>query len=147
MSEATRLRAGDEDRERTVELLRVAHVEGRLDAGELEERTGAAYTARYLDELPALTADLPGARPVPARRPASSRVVRRGPALWPAFPVLLLLCLLAVVASFGALAHGHFPVPLLWFGLAAALILRHRRRSAWAWAYADPPVSHRCRPR
>ena len=45
------LRASDADRERTVERLHGAAVEGRLDAEELEERIDAAYRARWTSEL------------------------------------------------------------------------------------------------
>ena len=51
------LRASDEDRERVVERLRVAAGDGRLTAAELDERLGAALTARTSRELAALTAD------------------------------------------------------------------------------------------
>ena len=54
------LRASDEDRDRVVEILRVAAGDGRLTAAELDERLDAALTARTNGELAALTADLPG---------------------------------------------------------------------------------------
>jgi hypothetical protein len=53
------LRASDEDRDRAVEILRVAAGDGRLTAAELDERVEAALTARTSGELTALTADLP----------------------------------------------------------------------------------------
>ena len=53
------LRASHEDRDRTVEILRVAAGDGRLTAAELDERIEAALTARTSGELAALTADLP----------------------------------------------------------------------------------------
>ena len=52
------LRASDADRERTVDRLRVAAEEGRLDHDELEERIAAAYAARYCTELAPLVADV-----------------------------------------------------------------------------------------
>ena len=62
------LRASDEDRDRVVEILRVAAGEGRLTTAELDERVGAALTARTSGELTTLTADLPeGAGVVGAR--------------------------------------------------------------------------------
>jgi len=61
------LRASDEDRERVVERLRVAAGDGRLTAAELDERLGAALTARTSRELAALTADLPEAGGIAAR--------------------------------------------------------------------------------
>jgi hypothetical protein len=61
----TELRASHADRDRTVEILRIAAGDGRLTADELDERIEAALSARTYRELADLTADLPAA-PVPA---------------------------------------------------------------------------------
>ncbi|MEU7334756.1 DUF1707 domain-containing protein [Streptomyces sp. NPDC007074] len=53
------LRASHADRDRAVDLLRVAAGDGRLTADELDERLEAALSARTLGELAVLTADLP----------------------------------------------------------------------------------------
>jgi hypothetical protein len=53
------LRASHEDRDRVVELLRVAAGDGRLTADELDERLEVALTARTYGELTALVKDLP----------------------------------------------------------------------------------------
>jgi DUF1707 SHOCT-like domain len=53
------LRASHDDRDRVVEILRVAAGDGRLTAAELDERLDAALTARTNGELAVLTADLP----------------------------------------------------------------------------------------
>src|SRR5215472_5659081 len=55
------LRASHDDRDRTVEVLRVAAGDGRITAEELDERVGAALTARTYGELAALISDLPAA--------------------------------------------------------------------------------------
>jgi hypothetical protein len=55
-----RLRASDADRERTVQLLREHHAEGRLDMEEFHERLNAAYAAKTMGELDEILADLPG---------------------------------------------------------------------------------------
>ncbi|MFJ8386625.1 DUF1707 domain-containing protein [Streptomyces sp. NPDC094438] len=52
-------RASHADRERTVDVLRLAAGDGRLTAAELDERLEAALTARTIGELAELTADLP----------------------------------------------------------------------------------------
>ena len=57
-------RASDADREATVERLRVAGIEGRLDSEELEQRIETAYASRWCSELEALTLDV---TPPPAR--------------------------------------------------------------------------------
>ncbi|MGW7210192.1 DUF1707 SHOCT-like domain-containing protein [Streptomyces sp. NPDC054837] len=53
------LRASHADRDRVVDVLRVAAGDGRLTAEELDERLEAALSARTLGELAGLTADLP----------------------------------------------------------------------------------------
>ena len=53
------LRASHDDRDRAVEVLRVAAGDGRITAEELDERIGAALTARTYGELAALISDLP----------------------------------------------------------------------------------------
>ena len=53
------LRASHQDRDRVVEVLRVAAGDGRLTAEELDQRLEAALTARTYAELAVLTTDLP----------------------------------------------------------------------------------------
>lgn len=64
------MRAGDADRERVLERLRVASAEGRLDLDEFDERVRAALAARTFGDLAVLTADLPGEPPSPQPAPA-----------------------------------------------------------------------------
>ena len=56
-------RASHADRDKTVEILRVAAGDGRLTPAELDERLEAALSARTGSELATLTADLQGAQP------------------------------------------------------------------------------------
>jgi hypothetical protein len=66
------LRASHQDRDRVVEVLRVAAGDGRLTPEELDERLEAALTARTYAELTVLTADLPGlGQLAPAGAPAA----------------------------------------------------------------------------
>ena len=53
------LRASHEDRDRVVDVLRVAAGDGRLSAEELDSRLESALSARTLGELAELTTDLP----------------------------------------------------------------------------------------
>ena len=53
------LRASHADRDRVVEMLRVAAGEGMLTSAELDERLETALSARTRSELDVLTADLP----------------------------------------------------------------------------------------
>ncbi|MER6715190.1 MULTISPECIES: DUF1707 domain-containing protein [unclassified Streptomyces] len=55
------VRASHADRDRIVDVLRVAAGDGRLTMGELDERVEAALSARTVGELAVLTADLPEA--------------------------------------------------------------------------------------
>ena len=52
------MRAADRDREVTVEILRRAYAEGRLDGTELNERTDTAFRALTIGELRDLMADI-----------------------------------------------------------------------------------------
>ncbi|MFE0516705.1 DUF1707 domain-containing protein [Streptomyces sp. NPDC058964] len=62
------MRASHADRDRTVDALTIAAGDGRLTAEELDERVEAALTARTLDELAGLVADLPvAAEAAPAK--------------------------------------------------------------------------------
>jgi len=62
-------RASDADRDIAADVLCAAVGDGRLTLDELDDRLGAALSARTITELAALIADLPGRRcaPPPAR--------------------------------------------------------------------------------
>jgi hypothetical protein len=78
------VRASHADRDRVVDILRVAAGEGLLTVDELEQRVETALAARTLPELTVLTADLPAsAGGVPAKdvvriERAHSGAVRHG---------------------------------------------------------------------
>jgi Domain of unknown function (DUF1707) len=55
-----KIRASDEDRDKTASLLREHHAVGRLTAEEFNERLDKAYEAKTVGELDELLADLPG---------------------------------------------------------------------------------------
>ena len=57
-SSSPALRASDADRDRVIEVLRAAVADGRLDPAEFDQRLDAALTARTIDALAPLTADL-----------------------------------------------------------------------------------------
>jgi Domain of unknown function (DUF1707) len=70
------LRASRADRERVIDLLKAAFVQGRLNKDELDLRVGEAFASRTYAGLHALTADLPAGladtQPLePAREPDS----------------------------------------------------------------------------
>jgi hypothetical protein len=64
-----RMRCSDAQRLDVVHRLQEAVGRGLLTLEECTERTDAAYRARYLDELPLLTADLPDPVPAPPLAP------------------------------------------------------------------------------
>lgn len=122
MYENPALRASDADREATVDRLRRAHADGRLDADELPDRIDCCYHARTLGELAALVADLPREPAVRDARPAARRAWR---------PMLLLPIVLAVVFV-GAATHGHiiWIIPLL-FSVRLWVLRRGRWGRRW----------------
>ena len=69
------LRASRADRERVIDLLKAAFVQGRLDKDEFDVRIGRAVASRTYGELAAVTADIPAeliAAP-PCRPPVRAR--------------------------------------------------------------------------
>jgi uncharacterized membrane protein len=132
------IRASDQDRERAVEVLRDAYAAGCLDGGELEQRSGAAYSARTLDDLRVLLSDLPGwllERPLVSQ----DRLVRSPRRVVPGLPwgfgfALAGLCLIAVAVVWA---------PLAVVALVVVWLLVMARAHGW------PPRSarHRSRPR
>ena len=140
---AARIRAGDSDRQQSVDRLARHFTDGRLDSGEYDERVRRAYASVYLDELPPLFSDLPaepvrlssadnvwpqGGRPV-ARRAAHGYGVLahvQGARRIAAFALLAALVWIMVVS------HGLFLFPLLWLGFGLNTSRRkHRRGGRW----------------
>src|SRR5690349_4968680 len=71
--------ASEAERERTQAVLKQAFEDQRLTQDEFESRVGSAISARTLDQLAALTRDLPAA-PAPAAGPAGP--ARRSRRVW-----------------------------------------------------------------
>jgi hypothetical protein len=76
MSDASHLRASDEDRERYAQSLREHFAAGRIGEDELAERLDAVYAARTLAQLEAVVHDLP-ALPVSAAARRAELAERR----------------------------------------------------------------------
>jgi hypothetical protein len=111
-----RMRAGDADRNKVVDVLGRHLGEGRLTVAEFDERTTQAHAAVYLDQLPGLLADLPG-EPAPASRPPRRR---------PRVPSAAVLLLVLLVLPWTIVAAAHGAPPLFAFVLLF-LFLRTRR--------------------
>jgi hypothetical protein len=72
---AAGLRASRADRERVIDLLKAAFVQGRLDRDEFDARIGLAVASRTYGELAAVTADIPAelVGALPRRPPVQAR--------------------------------------------------------------------------
>jgi hypothetical protein len=130
-------RVGDDERARTVELLKEAHVAGYLTLAEIDERLSAALAARTRDDLERLAADLPpewrarqagqAAQPeVPRRREVAS-LARQ------VLPAVLMVVLVGLIVVAVARGFFFFPWPLLWVWFFFGR--RHRRGD---WRGRDP---------
>jgi hypothetical protein len=103
------LRASDADREAVAEKLRVASVEGRIDAEELEQRLSDVYSARWVADLDRLVADVsPPPPPAPVAPPYYQPVV--------AYQTTNGLAVASLIAGFFWLA---------WFGSIVAVVFGH----------------------
>lgn len=131
------IRASDQDRERAAEVLRNAYTAGCLDSGELEQRSGKAYSAKTLDDLRVLLADLPEwllERPMVREDRCTDPSRRMVPGLpWGLGFALAGLCLIAVAVSWAPVAA--VPLVLVWLLIMAR---------AYGWPRS---ARHRSRPR
>ena len=147
-----RLRASRADRERVIELLKVAFVQDRLTQDELDTRVGQALASRTYADLADLIADIPagpdGAGPAgaaPAAEPAGTAArtlaiaARRS-----GICVLVAFALLGVVALTGSQAL----IPL---AFSPGSRRSSRRRAFWGTGWSTPGRSgapaRRCRRR
>jgi uncharacterized protein DUF1707 len=115
-------RASDADRDAVISDLSEHFQAGRLTAGELDDRTGRALTARTWGELGELATDLPALRPAaPAATPAAGRpqppAKHAAPALTAALAGLAIAAVIMVHA-----VHGRWG--LIWLLLPVLLIAR-----------------------
>lgn len=135
------LRAGDEDRDRTITLIREAYAEGRLDHEEFTTRMTTAQQSRTYGELAALVRDLPVepptpvVMPTPASAPAVSsddeeaQNLRKGWAAWAGVSVLVNVIWFGTWISEGSPTY-YWPIWVMGPWGAAMLIgtLNHRFR-------------------
>jgi uncharacterized protein DUF1707 len=93
------LLASEAERERTQAVLKQAFEDQRLTQDEFESRVGSAISARTLDQLAALTRDLPAA-PVPVAAP--SRRPRRAWLFAAIGAAVVIAVLFALISAFGS---------------------------------------------
>ena len=116
------LRAAHADRERVIEALKAAFVQGQLSADELDDRVGRAFASRTYAELAALTADIPASQ-------TSAGPAPDGPSGSPARTLVTAarragLCILVALALVGlmALTNMDFFAALAYYcGIAAVI--------------------------
>ncbi len=134
----SRVRASDAEREEYAKMLRAAMTEGRLTLEEGEERLARVYAAKYRDELPELTADLPdGGRRAPFENPEVKADFERQARRMLAGHTGLVVVIAAVLVGLWALSGAHFfwpAIPLLFLTFSVLKAARWRR---WAM-YAQP---------
>jgi len=112
------MRASDADRDAVVSDLSEHFQAGRLTAGEFDERTGQALTARTWGELGELVADLPAARPAgPALASAGGRPQPRSGRAAPALAAIAIAAVVLVHIVSGGWG-------LIWLLVPALLIAR-----------------------
>jgi len=128
-----RMRASHADRERTVEVLKTAFVQGRLNRDEFDVRVGQALGARTFAELAAVTADLPAGRAA-AGLPQAARVRGQQPVLRSGRVIGVATALYAGVWAAVIL----LPIPavgiltitsLLYYMIVALIVLEHKSGS------------------
>ena len=112
MSSGPALRASDADRDAVAERLRVAAVDGRIDAEELEQRLSEVYSARWVADLDRLVADV-SPPPPPAPLPPPPYGAYQPTVVYPTTNGLAVASLVA-----GFLWLG-------WFGSILAVIFGH----------------------
>ena len=112
MSAEAHMRAGDADRNRTIDELQEAFAQGRLSQDEFEQRMESAQSAKTFGDLEPLTADLPHIappRPDPRQKDIEKRKtdLRKGWAAWLGVSVL-------VNVIWGATALTSMSLPYYW---------------------------------
>lgn len=93
--QAAGLRASHADRERVIDLLKAAFVQGRLSKEELDGRIGQVLTSQTYRDLAALTVDIPAGRPARHLEPVSRVKV----VAWGASAASALIVLMAAAAA------------------------------------------------
>jgi hypothetical protein len=96
------MRASRADRDRVIEVLKAAFVQGRLDQGELDTRVGQTLASRTYAELAALTADIP-AETAPRQPVRTPKRASQGHPIRTGFAVSGAGLVVAVAAILGAL--------------------------------------------
>lgn len=96
------------ERDRAVDALRAAFVEGRLTQEEFTERVAAVHASRTFDQLAELLRDLPAAYPLAGYSPEPEQPVRRRPSTTGlALTALVVFAFAALVTAVALIVHAH----------------------------------------
>jgi Domain of unknown function (DUF1707) len=118
------LRASDADRERVIDALKAAFVQGRLSKNELARRTGQALESRTYAELAGATVGIPAGRAAtpPSRQPTAP--ARARPVNWKvvAWVVSAIVVSPGLVVAFFDTYYGSFFILLLLGFVASGLV-------------------------
>ena len=123
-------RASDEDRERLVAVLREQMVAGRLTSEELDERVGAAYSAKTWDDLRDLVKDLPvpvqfADERVPVPPPQAVHLSRRARRPSALLPIAIAWLTIMIISD-----RLIFLAPIIVFAMIVVIIVVCIRRGA-----------------
>ena len=104
------LRASDSDRDRVIDILKAAFVQGRLTKDELDARVGQTLASRTWGDLTAITSDIPPwPLPRPLRKPARPQSCPPTPAVVKAVACAIIAA--ATVAIAGMPGMWTMPAP------------------------------------
>jgi hypothetical protein len=145
------VRASDDDRDRVLDMLKTAFVQGRLTKGELDVRVGQALTSRTWADLAALTTDIP-AWPIPRLVHRPARTPDRPSALAVARAVACAIVALAAIAVAGMPNIWAIPAPAIasvqacqtyfrWESLQAGSISTLNAAAVTASSGSDPKLA------
>jgi hypothetical protein len=117
------LRASDADRERVIDALKDAFVQGRLTKSELARRAGQALESKTYAGLARATAGIPAGRvaTAPPRQHAAAPPARRVNWKVIAWVLSAIIVLPGLGVAFFATYYGSFYIMLLLSGLGAAV--------------------------
>ncbi len=130
------LRASRVDRERTIDALKAAFVQGRLTKDEFDLRVGRTLASRTYAELAAVTAGIP-AGPIADQSPRTAARAQARPPMSNAAKAGICVVIAAVTMALAVFVAGAFAltvfvpfyVTALLAGGAQVLVSRHEKRS------------------
>jgi hypothetical protein len=142
MGHGGHLRASDADRERAVDVLKVAFVQGRLSKSELVRRAGHALESRTYAELARATAGIPARRAgaPPPRQPTAAPPRQPAPARARPVNWKVIAWVVSVIVVSPGLAYAFFDT---YYGSFFILLVAAFIASGLVGTTGTPGVGHR----